>query len=70
MANLVVDRFSDLSDKIIPFFNKYPILGLKKLDYFDWCRIANLKSAGAHLTFEGLEEIRKIKSGMNRGRKE
>jgi hypothetical protein len=39
------------------------------LDYLDWCIIAKLKSDGAHLTFEGLEEIRKIKSGMNRGRK-
>lgn len=69
IVNLVVDRFSDLRDKIIPFFNKYPVLGIKNLDYSDWCRIANLKNAGAHLTFEGLEEIKKIKSGMNRGRK-
>jgi hypothetical protein len=69
VVNLVVERFSDLNDKIIPFFNNYPILGLKNLDYLDWCRIAKLKNEGVHLTFEGLEEISKIKSGMNRGRK-
>jgi hypothetical protein len=65
VVNLVMERFSDLNDQIIPFFNNYPILTLKNLDYLDWCRIAKLRSERVHLTFEGLEEIKKIKSGMN-----
>ena len=69
MHYFLVTKIKDITSKIIPFFNNYPILGLKNLDYLDWCRIAKLKNEGVHLTFEGLEEISKIKSGMNRGRK-
>lgn len=65
---LVIGNFSDLTKIIIPFFNKYPILGMKALDYQDWCRIANLITSGSHLTNEGFEEIRQIESRMNRGR--
>ena len=66
---LVVGNISDLTQIIIPFFNKYSILGIKYLDYQDWCKIANLINSGAHLTLEGFEEIKQIESGMNRGRK-
>ena len=33
--NLVISKFSDLDQKIIPFFNQYPIQGIKNLDYQD-----------------------------------
>lgn len=32
-VNIVVGNFSDITNKIIPFFEKYPILGIKYLDY-------------------------------------
>ena len=41
----------------------------KKNDYLDWCSVARLMSNKAHLTQEGLNLIRTIKSGMNTGRK-
>lgn len=63
-----VDRFLDINDKIIPFFDKYPILGIKSLDYLDWCRAVKLINNKNHLTKEGFEELKKIKAGMNRGR--
>lgn len=66
---LEVGNITDLTQIIIPFFNKYPILGVKYLDYQDWCQIANLITSGSHLTTEGFEEIRQLESGMNRGRK-
>jgi len=66
---LVIGNFLDLTQIILPFFNKYPIFGVKYLDYLDWCKIANLMTLGYHLKKEGLEEIRKIKIGMNKGRK-
>lgn len=69
MTNLVVGNFPDLNNKIIPFFNKYPVFGVKFLNYQDWCEIAKLISEGAHLTAEGLAKITEIKSGMNTGRK-
>ncbi len=30
-----VEKFSDISEKIIPFFNKYHILGIKNKDFLD-----------------------------------
>jgi len=35
VLSLVIGNFSDLNTKIIPFFNQYPILGIKELDYLD-----------------------------------
>jgi hypothetical protein len=53
----------------MPFFDKYPLQGVKSLDYADWCRVAELIKDKKHLTQEGLDQIRKIKAGMNTGRK-
>lgn len=63
-----VRTFSDILEYIIPFFEKYPIVGVKYLDYLDFCRIAKLMKESKHLTKDGLEEIRIIKAGMNTGR--
>ena len=57
-----------MADIIIPFFDKYPIIGMKALDFADWCKTAELMKNKAHLTPQGLEEIKKIKQGMNKGR--
>nr|UYR50779.1 hypothetical protein [Morchella crassipes] len=65
---LCITKFSDISDKIIPLFNKYPIQGVKALDFSDFCKVAIIKKNQGHLKQVGLEEIRKIKAGMNRGR--
>ena len=35
-ANLQISKFSDVTNILIPFFNKYPILGMKGLDYEDF----------------------------------
>jgi len=68
MSNYSCSKLVDINNYIIPFFNKYPIEGSKRLDYLDFCRAAELINAKAHLTSEGLEELRQIKAGMNRGR--
>ena len=61
-----VSKFSDLTDKIIPFFKEYP--GVKSKEFADFCRVAELIKDKKHLTPEGLEKILEIKAGMNRGR--
>lgn len=61
----VVQRLCDLTNIIIPFFDKHPIVGAKVLDYEDLKRVAELMNSKAHLTREGLEQIQQIKSGMN-----
>jgi len=67
-VNLTILKFSDINEKIIPFFNKYLIDGVKLKDYLDWCKINQLMKNGLHLTKQGLNIIQKIKSGMNKGR--
>jgi hypothetical protein len=65
----VVQKLSDLTDIIIPFFAQYSLQGVKVKDFEDFTRVAKLMESRAHLTKEGLEEIRKIKDGMNTLRK-
>ena len=64
-----VCKFQDVDAKIIPFFHKYKIRGVKAEDYSDWCIVAHMILEKRHLTKEGLEQIRRIKAGVNRGRK-
>ena len=66
--SLVIFNNSDIINKIIPFFDKNPLLATKLLDYKDWCEVANLIKNGLHLTSDGLDLIRSIKLRMNRGR--
>jgi hypothetical protein len=68
VGQFVVSKFSDNWEKIIPLYHKYPIKGAKALDFADWCKVALIMKEGGHLTQKGLDEIRKIKSGMNNGR--
>jgi hypothetical protein len=63
-----VTKFSDILGKIIPFFKTFTILGVKFKDFEDFCRVAELMQNKEHLTDEGLDHIRKIKIGMNKGR--
>lgn len=65
LVEFIVKKFSDLDLKIIPFFDKYSIQGVKTLDYADFCKVALLMKDKAHTTEEGLVQIRDIKSGMN-----
>lgn len=65
VVNLHVRKLSDIVNIVIPFFLEHPIRGVKSQDFEDWCKGANLMLEGRHLTIEGVEEIRKIKLGMN-----
>ena len=60
-STFVVYKFSDICQKIIPFFQNYPLQGVKLLDYNDFVKIADLMKNKTHLTPEGLEQIRQIK---------
>lgn len=66
--SLTIVDFKDITDILIPFFNESPIIGIKLYDYLDWCKIHILMLNRSHLTIEGINTIRKIKSGMNTGR--
>lgn len=68
ILSIVVGNLPDINNKIIPFFKNYPVQGVKYLDYLDWVKIANLISLGGNQTPEGINEIKKIEEGMNKGR--
>jgi len=53
-----VYKFSDNYEKIIPFFLKNKIIGVKSEDFADWCKVAELIKAKDHLTSSGLGKIR------------
>jgi LAGLIDADG endonuclease len=63
-----VSRFKDVNEKIISLFLKYPIQGIKFLDFQDFYNVANLMNKKTHLTDLGLNKIRLIKQGMNSNR--
>jgi hypothetical protein len=63
---LVVTKFIHNTEKIIPFFESYPLVGVKNLDFKDWCQISQLMTQGSNFTNEGLNLISSIKAGMNR----
>ena len=65
---LDVTKFSDLTVKVLPLLKNHPILGIKSLDFEDFCKVAELTKNKAHLTYPGMDEIRKIKAGMNTAR--
>ncbi|RKF63709.1 hypothetical protein OnM2_023102 [Erysiphe neolycopersici] len=50
-------------------FKENPLVGIKSEDYLDWCKIHELMLNRSHLTVKGMNIIREIKLGMNRGRK-
>jgi hypothetical protein len=64
-VNLIVSVFSDINNKIISLFNKYPLLGTKKEDYLGFCKVAELMKSKNHLTKQGIEDVKRIKSNMN-----
>jgi hypothetical protein len=73
-ANLQISKFSDVTNILIPFFNKYPILGVKSLDFEDFKKICDLMQTkkslnSASCSTNTLDKILEIKSNMNLRRK-
>jgi hypothetical protein len=69
-AQLQISKFFDIVNIIIPFFNKYPILGMKSLDFIDFKKASYILKTKKHLTSPSVfNKIIKIKSGMNLNRK-
>jgi len=60
--------FKDNYEKILPFFEKFQIIGVKSKDFEDWAKVAKMIQTKVHLTNEGFDKIRLITRGMNKGR--
>ena len=68
-VDFIVTKFSDITNKLVPLFEKYPIQGIKYLNYLDFLKVVQLMKNDLHLTGKGVKLILKIKAGMNLGRK-
>ena len=67
-TEFICQSFNKNYEKILPFFRKYPILGIKSQDFEDWAKVAEMIKTKAHLNNEGFNQICKIRAGMNKSR--
>ncbi len=58
----------DLTRHIVPFFVTHPLRSEKRVDFDKFSRVLRMMETGDHLTVAGVEAIRRIAAGMNRGR--
>ena len=57
----------DIQEIVIPFFKRYPLQSASKSASFDiFCQVASLIKGRKHLVLEGVEQIRELKSRMNK----
>jgi len=56
---------SDLATKIVPHFERYPLLSSKQNDFERFAAIVQLMQRGAHLTRDGFAEIVRLSAALN-----
>ena len=61
----VVRNINDLRSKVIPFFKKFPIISIKRLDFDKFAEVVEMMKDGNHLEKDGLVKILKIAFSMN-----
>ena len=66
---LRIVEFQALKTILVPFLDKYSLIGAKTLEYNDFKLILKLMENKIHLTKEGYYQIKVIKDGMNTKRK-
>ena len=66
LYNYSVRNSDELNDLIIPFFQVYPLQTAKRKDFEKFVQCFRLIQIKEHLTPEGLREIARISSTMNR----
>lgn len=64
--DLRVTKLNDLTDKILPFFERFPLQGFKYSDYLIFVELVKLMKEKAHLTDEGLVKIIELKARFDR----
>lgn len=61
-----VRDLDNLSNVIVPFFEKHPLKTKKNVEFKKFARVVRLMKEGKHLISSGFNEISKIASEMNR----
>lgn len=60
-GEFIVEKFTDVKDKVIPIFEEFKLQGIKSKNYEDFKKVALLMQNKVHLTREGLDIIKKNK---------
>jgi len=63
---LIARKLEELTNNIIPFFDKYPLHGQKRRNYEIWKEVVQMMERGEHRAAEGFEKILALKDEMNR----
>ena len=58
-------RLEDLLGRVIPHFERYPLLSGKRLDFERFAAVCRLREAGEHRNRHGLRAIVALAAGMN-----
>lgn len=62
-----IESSEQISNVILPYFNKYPLITQKLGDYLLFRQVVELMNNKEHLTYEGLNKIVSIKASINKG---
>ncbi len=60
-----VRAINDLTRRIVPHFEKYPMMSAKQNDFVAFARVCQLVDAGEHLRASGLQSIVSLVAPMN-----
>ena len=63
----MVQSLRDITNVIIPHFEKYPLITQKRADFLLFKKGVELLNFKAHSEIEGIREILSLKASMNRG---
>ncbi len=63
-----VNRLSDIQDRIVPFFERFPLIG-KKVEDFDRFRAAARILSRGDLSYQDYAQVLVLREGMNGGGK-
>ena len=64
-----IRKLEHLEKIVLPFFEKYPLVTTKKFDFIKFREVMICIKAGKHLSKDGIVDIIKIASRMNRKKK-
>ena len=65
----VVRRREDLLNKVIPFFEREPLISGKRAEFVTFARIVRAMNVGEHLNAEGFARLKALALAMNGGGK-
>jgi len=63
-----VNGLSDIQDRIVPFFERFPLVGSKQKDFRRFAAAVMILARGS-LTPSGYAKVLALREGMNRGGK-